>query len=128
MGFNQDALEMLTDSEALLVAGIRVAKRAWERFMRVTEWTAETPDCIVTHQVGKAHSRELFKALNLDLKKDFTTFEKLGNVGSVSCPITLAHAIEAGKFAKGQKAALLGIGSGLSSLMMAVEWPNNDES
>jgi 3-oxoacyl-[acyl-carrier-protein] synthase III len=121
-----DSLEMLTDSEELLAAGIQVATRAWEQFTEVTGWTAETPDCVVTHQVGKAHSRELFKALNLDLKKDYTTFETLGNVGSVSCPITLAQAIENGAFVAGQKAALLGIGSGLSCLMMAVEWPQYD--
>ncbi len=118
-----DALEMLTDSEELLVAGIQVAKRAWERFTEITNWTAETPDCIVTHQVGRAHSRKLFEALEMNLEKDFTTFETLGNIGSVSCPITLAHAIEANEFKVGQKAALLGIGSGLSSLMMALEWP-----
>ena len=35
------------------------------------------------------------------------------------------RAIEAGKFTPGQRAALLGIGSGLSSLMLAVEWPKN---
>ncbi len=121
-----DALEMLTDSEELLVAGIGVATRAWARFVEATGWTTETPDRIITHQVGKAHSRELFKALGLDLVKDFTTFETLGNVGSVSCPITLARAIESGAFVAGQKAALLGIGSGLSCLMMAVEWPKND--
>ncbi|KRP35703.1 MAG: 3-oxoacyl-ACP synthase [Opitutaceae bacterium BACL24 MAG-120322-bin51] len=121
-----DALEMLTDSEELLVAGIGVATRAWARFVEATGWTAETPDRVITHQVGKAHSRELFKALGLDLTKDYTTFETLGNVGSVSCPITLARAIEDGAFVAGQKAALLGIGSGLSSLMMAVEWPKHD--
>ncbi len=121
-----DSLEMLTDSEELLVAGIGVATRAWVRFVEATGWTAQTPDRIITHQVGKAHSRELFKALGLDLAKDYTTFETLGNVGSVSCPITLARAIEDGAFVAGQKAALLGIGSGLSSLMMAVEWPKHD--
>jgi 3-oxoacyl-[acyl-carrier-protein] synthase-3 len=57
------------------------------------------------------------------LEKDFTTFETLGNVGSVSCPITLATAMEQGAYASGDKAALLGIGSGLSSIMMALEWP-----
>lgn len=118
-----DALEMLTDSEELLVAGIGVATRAWAQFMDATGWTPETPDRVITHQVGKAHSRELFKALGLDLEKDFTTFETLGNVGSVSCPITLATAIEQGAYIEGQKAALLGIGSGLSSIMMALEWP-----
>ena len=120
-----DALEMLTDSEELLVAGIGVATRAWGQFVEATAWTVDTPDRIITHQVGKAHSRELFKALGLDLTKDFTTFETLGNVGSVSCPITLATAMEQGAFCEGQKAALLGIGSGLSSIMMAVEWPKS---
>lgn len=118
-----EALEMLTDSEELLVAGIGVARRAWARFMEATGWTAATPDRVITHQVGRAHTRELFGALGLDLAKDFTTFETLGNVGSVSCPITLARAMEAGAYGPGQRAALLGIGSGLSSLMMAVEWP-----
>lgn len=121
-----DALEMMTDSEELLAAGIQVATRAWKQFTEITGWTASTPDCIITHQVGRAHSRELFKALHLDSEKDYTTFEVLGNVGSVSCPITFARAIEAGRFVAGQKAALLGIGSGLSSLMMAVEWPLHD--
>jgi 3-oxoacyl-[acyl-carrier-protein] synthase III len=121
-----DMLEMLTDSEELLVAGIGVATRAWARFVEATGWSAQTPDRIITHQVGKAHSRELFKALGLDLAKDYTTFETLGNVGSVSCPITLARAMEDGAFVAGQRAALLGIGSGLSSLMMAVEWPKHD--
>lgn len=118
-----DSLEMLTDSEELLVAGIGVATRAWTQFVNATGWSVDTPNTVITHQVGKAHSRELFKALGLDLSKDFTTFETLGNVGSVSCPITLARAIEAGAYGQGDKAALLGIGSGLSSIMMAVEWP-----
>jgi len=117
-----DALEMLTDSEELLVAGIGVARRCWARFTEASAWTAETPDRVITHQVGRAHSRALFAALGLDLAKDYTTFETLGNVGSVSCPLTLARAIEDGAYGPGRKAALLGIGSGLSSLMMALEW------
>lgn len=121
-----DALQMLTNSEELLLAGIAVARRAWARFTQLTGWTAATPDRVITHQVGRAHSRELFNALGLDLAKDYTTFESLGNVGSVSCPLTLARAIEAGALGPGQKAALLGIGSGLSSLMMAVEWPAHE--
>ncbi len=116
------ALEMLTDSEELLVAGIALARRTWERFTEASGWTAATPDRVVTHQVGRAHTRELFAALGLDLAKDFTTFETLGNVGSVSCPLTLAHAIENRAFVPGQRAALLGIGSGLSCLMAAVDW------
>ena len=122
-----NALEMQTDSEALLEAGIKVAKNAWASFVKESGWTHETADRVFTHQVGKAHTRALFEALNLDLKKDYSTFEFLGNVGSVSCPITLAHAIEKGAFTVGEKATLLGIGSGLSSLMMAIEWKKEIE-
>lgn len=117
-----DALEMLTDSEELLEAGIKVAERNWSRFSELTGWSAATPDRVITHQAGKAHTRALFAALGIELEKDFATFDVLGNVGSVSCPITLARAIEEGAFCPGQTAALLGIGSGLSSLMIAVDW------
>ena len=46
----------------------------------------------------------------------------LGNVGSVSAPLTMACGIEAGQLLPGQRAALLGIGSGINSLMLGVEW------
>jgi 3-oxoacyl-[acyl-carrier-protein] synthase-3 len=121
-----DALDMMTDSEELLAAGIAVAQRAWKRFLAGTAWDPAGIDRFITHQVGRAHSQALFSTLGLDPKLDFSTFETLGNVGSVSCPITVAHAIEAGAYAPGDRAALLGIGSGLSSLMMAVEWPKHD--
>lgn len=114
-------LEMLTDSEALLAAGIGVAQRAWTRFCETLDWQADSPDHIFTHQVGSAHRRALYEALGLDLAKDFSTFPTLGNVGSVSCPITLAMALESDVMKPGERAALLGIGSGLSSLMLAVE-------
>ncbi len=117
-----DALAMLTDSEELLVAGIGVARAAWARFCEVTGWDATTPDCVMTHQVGSAHTRALYEALGLDVDRDFSTFETLGNVGSVSCPLTLARAMETGAYKDGERAALLGIGSGLSSLMLALEW------
>lgn len=118
-----DGLAMLTDSEELLAAGIEVAKLAWANFCKASSWTAATPDRVITHQVGSAHTRALFSALGLDAAKDFSSFKTLGNIGSVSCPLTLARAIEDGAYRPGEKAALLGIGSGLSSLMLALEWP-----
>lgn len=121
---NGPTLDMLTDSEELLVAGVGLAKRAWTRFTKAGGWTIHSPDRIITHQVGKAHSRALFEALGLPPEKNFSTFETLGNVGSVSCPITLAIAMEQGAYVPGQKAALMGIGSGLSSIIMALEWPH----
>ena len=116
-----DGLEMQTDSEELLDAGIAVAGRAWSRFKAEMNWDERTPDRIITHQVGRAHQRRLFEALRLDPAKDFTTYSFLGNVGSVSLPITLALAQEKEAVRKGDHVALLGIGSGLSSLMLGIK-------
>ncbi|MDR0353975.1 MAG: 3-oxoacyl-ACP synthase III [Opitutaceae bacterium] len=117
-----DALAMQTDSEQLLHAGVALAGETWADFTAATGWDAATPARIVTHQVGNAHRRALYDALKLDPAKDFSTFETLGNTGSVALPATLATAIETGAIRDGDRVALLGIGSGLNSLMLALEW------
>jgi len=114
-------LDMQTDSEALLEAGVGLAKQTWADFSAHTGWDAQTPDRIICHQVGRRHQRALFEAIGLPLDKDFSTFEHWGNVGSVSLPLTLAKAREAGALPSGSKAALLGIGSGLVCAMLALE-------
>jgi 3-oxoacyl-[acyl-carrier-protein] synthase-3 len=114
-------LDMQTDSEALLEAGIAVAQRCWRSFEREISWSVETPDTVVTHQVGKQHRNALYAGLGLDPAKDFPTFETLGNIGSVSCPLTLGRAVAAGRLPTGKRVAILGIGSGLSALMLALE-------
>lgn len=114
------ALSMATDAEALLHAGISLAKANYERLK--AKLSGFAPDRVITHQVGKAHHQGLFKALGLDPARAFTTFKELGNVGSVSLPITLAMAEDAGFIQPGHTVALLGIGSGLSCMMMAVRW------
>lgn len=117
-----DALVMQTDSESLLEAGVALAEQAWARFCRELNWDATTPRRVVTHQVGKRHSQLLFHRLGLDPARDWQSFDRLGNVGSVSLPATLALAHEAGAIAPGDAVALLGIGSGLSSLMLGVQY------
>ncbi len=117
-----DSLAMQTDSEALLVAGIALAQDTWREFCAQTGWSAANPDRFICHQVGSVHRRKLYEALGVDLAKDFSTFETLGNTGSVALPATLALAVEAGAVKDGDKVALLGIGSGLNSLMLALEW------
>jgi 3-oxoacyl-[acyl-carrier-protein] synthase-3 len=110
---------MQTDSEALLVAGIELARDTWGAF---TADFGAGFDRTICHQVGSTHRRKLYEALGLDLAKDFSTFETLGNTGSVALPATLAAAIEADAIKPGDRIALLGIGSGLNSLMLALDW------
>lgn len=115
-----DAMIMQTDSEELLLAGISVASRNWEKFERISGWDHETPEFIATHQVGKAHTNAVFDALSIDLKKNYSTYETLGNCGSVSLPITYTLACDQFPGRAARPWALLGIGSGLSSLMLSL--------
>ncbi len=113
---------METDSEALLHAGNDLARETFAAFLDEFGWSRPDLDRIVTHQVGTAHKRLLFETLELDHGRDFTTVEFLGNIGSVSLPITFALALEEGFIAPGHRVAMQGIGSGLHCLMLAVKW------
>ncbi len=117
-----DSLAMQTDSEQLLVAGVELAKQTWAEFTATNGWTGNSFDRFICHQVGSIHRRKLYETLGLDLAKDFSTFETLGNTGSVALPATLATAVQAGAVREGQRIGLLGIGSGLNCLMLALEW------
>ncbi|EDY83313.1 3-Oxoacyl-(acyl-carrier-protein) synthase III C terminal domain protein [Verrucomicrobiia bacterium DG1235] len=117
-----DGLEMQTDSEEMLKAGVSLAKNTWDAFKLELGWDESTSDRIVCHQVGAAHQRLLFDTLGLPHEKDFSTYQTFGNTGSAALPITLAKAAEEGAVKSGDKVALLGIGSGLNCLMMGVEW------
>ena len=117
---SMNGMLMQTDSEELLHAGITVAGNAWQKFLKTSKWNSQSPELVVTHQVGKAHQQEIEKALSYDPKKSFTTYEFLGNCGSVSLPITFTLACEKNPAFLQAKSALLGIGSGLSSLMLAL--------
>ena len=113
---------MNTDSEELLKRGVETAARVWPDFLMELGWQPETIDRTFCHQVGSAHARLLMESLSLDPAKNFETLSFMGNVGSVSAPITMAMAVEQGVLLPGQRAAILGIGSGINSLMLGVEW------
>jgi 3-oxoacyl-[acyl-carrier-protein] synthase III len=117
--YGAESLAMQTDSEQLLLAGVELAKETWRDF---TTEQGTSFDRFICHQVGSVHRRKLYETLGLDLAKDFSTFERLGNTGSVALPATLEAAIAAGAVKDGDRVGLLGIGSGLNCLMLALEW------
>ena len=119
---SMSALNMDTDSEALLHAGVELAQGLWTDFASEFGFEGQGPEKTVTHQVGRAHTAAMYQSIGLDPATGFVTYDRLGNVGSVSLPITLAMAAEAGHFEQGDRVAMLGIGSGLSASMMEVHW------
>lgn len=112
---------MKTDSETLLVQGVNTAERLFPRFLETVGWSRDDVSRFFCHQVGKAHQKLLYDTLKIDFKKDFSTLEFLGNTGSAALPSAFSIGLERGICRKGDRVALLGIGSGINSLMLGVE-------
>jgi 3-oxoacyl-[acyl-carrier-protein] synthase-3 len=111
-----------TDSTRVLQHGVALGIETFDEFRRAMALTAEQPDRVICHQVGAAHQRTILEAIGIPQERDFTTFRHLGNIGTVSLPITAAIAAEREALRPGDLVGLLGIGSGLNCLMLAVRW------
>jgi acyl-CoA:acyl-CoA alkyltransferase len=113
---------METDSVGVLRNGVTLGIETYAAFKSTIAWPGGKPDKIICHQVGASHQNTILESLGIDREKDFTTFKYLGNMGTVSLPITAAIAHERDFLSKGDKVGLLGIGSGLNCLILGVEW------
>lgn len=121
-GGDTQALMMETDSEELMKKGVVLAKETWERTKKELDWANSDVDWAIGHQVGKAHEALTMETLGLQNHQTFKTYPFLGNTGSAALPVTLDLLNHEMKIEKGSKVALLGIGSGLNSIMLGVEW------
>ncbi len=113
---------MSTDAAAVLKHGVALGKRTWDAFLAKLDWSAGSVDKVICHQVGGAHRSTVLSALGVPDEKDFATYEFLGNIGTVSLPVTAALAAEREFLLPGDKVAFLGIGSGLNCMMLGWEW------
>ncbi len=118
-GGNLEELTMETDSEALMLAGVALARENWTLF----QGQFGVPSKVIPHQVGSTHRRAFQEALGIQDVPDFSTFPDYGNTGSAALPLTFVKAVAAGFFVPGDRVALTGIGSGLTSTMVALEFP-----
>jgi len=113
---------METDSETLMAEGIRTGQAAFEKLLTETTWGREAIDQTICHQVGARHRIGMLDSMNLPVEKDHVSFPRLGNTGSVALPLTVASGIASGVLRKGMRVAMLGIGSGINSVMLASQW------
>lgn len=113
---------MVTDSVLVLKHGVELGRRTWSAFLETLGWTRESVDRVICHQVGSGHRDSILKTLEIAAEKDFSTYSYLGNIGTVSLPLTAALADERGFLRPGDRVGLLGIGSGLNCLMLGLEW------
>ena len=119
-GWHEQFME--TDSVAVLKNGTALGAKTWMEFLKAMNWNNDTVDKIICHQVGSQHQESFLKLTGLPREKDYTTFRFLGNMGTAALPVSAAIADERGVLRPGQRVGFLGIGSGLSCMMMGVEW------
>jgi len=113
---------MATDAAAVLRHGVELGTRTWQRFLAALGWAREQVDRVICHQVGSGHREAILQAIGVAPAKDFTTYEYLGNIGTVSLPLSAALAEEREFLRRGDRVGFLGIGSGLNCLMLGLEW------
>jgi 3-oxoacyl-[acyl-carrier-protein] synthase III len=113
---------MQTDALSVLRHGIEMGDMTWKKFKKTVGWTSDTVDKSICHQVAKKNQEEMLRRMGISPEKDFVTYPFLGNIGSVSLPITAAIAEERGFLCPGDKVIFAGIGSGLNSIIMGWEW------
>jgi len=113
---------MVTDTRLLLIEGLKLAQRTWIAARSALGWVADELDEFVIHQVSQVHTQAFIKTFGIDPKKVLTIFAEHGNIGPASVPIVLSKLREMGRLKKGDRVALLGIGSGLNCSMAEVVW------
>ena len=115
-------MQMDTDAVGVMEHGVELGVETWEAFLEEMHWQTDHIDRTICHQVGAPHRDFVLQKIGMPREKDFVTYEFLGNIGTVSLPITAAIAEERGFLEKGHRTAFCGIGSGLNCLILGVDW------
>ena len=114
--------QMFTGPRTLLVEGLKLARHTWDRALEVFGWSVDRFDQFVLHQVSRVHTDQLCATLGIDTDRCYKIYPEWGNVGPAGVPLTLSMAVDAGQIKKGDRVALLGIGSGLNCSMSELIW------
>ena len=113
---------MTTDSASVLKHGIELGVNTWSSFLKTMDWARDQVDKVICHQVGAGHRATILKTLGIPEEKDFSSYKHLGNIGTVSLPLTAALADQRNFLKNGDRVGFMGIGSGLNCLMLGWKW------
>jgi acyl-CoA:acyl-CoA alkyltransferase len=112
---------METDAEKLMHEGIAVGRETFDQLLNEIGWSVKDLSKTACHQVGSAHRKMMLEKFGLNPENDFVTYPWLGNTGAAALPVTLAIGIEKGHYQNSDRVAMLGIGSGINVMMLAME-------
>lgn len=113
---------MHTNSSKLLSEGTKVVAMAWKHFKQMMQWTNKTVNKMFTHQVSEPQRKIGLRALGVPLTIDYPTLHYLGNTASAAAPVSMALGIDNGFVEEGDKIILFGVGSGINSIVLGIQW------
>jgi len=119
LGHNHD---MQTDARGLLAAGVELAMQTYAYADEEMNWSQKEFQCYIMHQVGAAHLKTLIEVGQIPPERVPRIYQDYGNTGSTTVPLTLIKAAEQGQLRRGERIALMGIGSGINCSMMEIIW------
>ena len=95
---------MQTDSRTLLAQGVTLAQRTFTLASDAFDWTSDSLDHLVLHQVSAVHTRKLCETLGLDPDKAFLTSPISGILVRHRC----LHPVQNGRWWSDQSGQRLG--------------------
>lgn len=111
---------MFTDTKGLLDGGLPLVAAAFGEANNGAGFRWTDMDRYVTHQISTPYTRAIIDAIDLPEDRVPITFAHWGNVGPASLPMTLAA--QADSLAPGDRVLCMGVGSGLNTAMLELEW------
>ncbi|MGY5764677.1 3-oxoacyl-ACP synthase III [Brachybacterium sp. DNPG3] len=114
-----DMEDMQTDSAGLLENGISLILDTWKG-ANDDGLDFKGIEHIVPHQVSMVYTRNFSKITGVGMDRIPVTFPDWGNIAAEAVPMTLAHHQD--RIARGERVLLMGVGSGLNTAMMEVQW------
>jgi 3-oxoacyl-[acyl-carrier-protein] synthase-3 len=113
---------MVTHGHELLTAGLGLAARTWKKAVDELGWRIEEFDHCVLHQVSKIHTEQFCDIVGLDIDSVYRLYPHFANIGPAGVPIVLSKLDDEGRLNRGDRVALMGIGSGLNCTMAELRW------
>lgn len=114
--------QMWTDTKSLLREGMKLAGATYSTARQVLGWVGNELDHVVIHQVSRVHTEAFIRAFGVEPERVYRIFPKFGNIGPASIPVVLSKIVDENRVQRGDKIALMGIGSGLNCCMAEVVW------
>jgi 3-oxoacyl-[acyl-carrier-protein] synthase-3 len=111
----------LADGRKLFEAGLALMPPTIDAVMQRTGWTYDELDIVFCHEAHKRFVEE-GGALGGRVDKIWSTVERFGNTSTVSLPLAIAEASEAGALVPGTKSLLVAGSSGMSMAAMTMVW------